>query len=81
MLKQFLPQLQTTFLKALGDSSRAVRMRAATALAQLVRIHSRADPLFSEMHSGVRNADDPAVRDTTLHALRCVLTGATLYTL
>lgn len=54
MLKQFLPQLQTTFLKSLHDSNRLVRMRAGQALAHLVVIHTRADPLFTEMHNGVK---------------------------
>ncbi|KAJ0180220.1 hypothetical protein K1T71_003624 [Dendrolimus kikuchii] len=74
MLKQFLPQLQTTFLKALNDGSRAVRMKAGLALSRLVAIHSRADPLFVEMHNGVRNADDPAIRETMLQALRSIIT-------
>lgn len=75
MLKQFLPQLQTTFLKALHDGSRPVRIKAGLALAQLVRIHTRADPLFVEMHNGIRNADDPGVRETMLQALRCIITA------
>ncbi|KAI8435425.1 hypothetical protein MSG28_003732 [Choristoneura fumiferana] len=75
MLKQFLPQLQTTFLKALHDGSRPVRIKAGLALAQLVRIHTRADPLFVEMHNGIRNGDDPAVRETMLQALRCIITA------
>ncbi|XP_063377694.1 stalled ribosome sensor GCN1 [Cydia fagiglandana] len=75
MLKQFLPQLQTTFLKALNDQSRPVRIKAGLALAQLVRIHTRADPLFVEMHNGIKNADDPAIRETMLQALRSIITG------
>lgn len=62
MLKQFLPQLQTTFLKALNDSNRTVRLKAAYALGHLIVIHTRADPLFTELHSGVKNADDSSVR-------------------
>lgn len=54
MLKQFLPQLQTTFLKALHDQSRLVRVKAGYALAKLVVIHTRADPLFVEMHNGIK---------------------------
>lgn len=54
MLKQFLPQLQTTFLKALHDQARVVRMKAGQALAKLVVIHTRADPLFTEMHNGIK---------------------------
>lgn len=75
MLKQFLPQLQTTFLKALNDPNRPVRIKAGLALSQLVVIHTRADPLFVEMHNGIKNADDPAIRETMLQALRSIITG------
>uniref|UniRef100_A0A8C1NXN2 GCN1 activator of EIF2AK4 n=1 Tax=Cyprinus carpio TaxID=7962 RepID=A0A8C1NXN2_CYPCA len=61
-LKPFLPQLQTTFLKALQDSSRAVRLRAAESLGQLVSIHTKVDPLFTEQLSAIRNAEDSGVR-------------------
>uniref|UniRef100_A0A673GBU7 TOG domain-containing protein n=1 Tax=Sinocyclocheilus rhinocerous TaxID=307959 RepID=A0A673GBU7_9TELE len=75
-LKPFLPQLQTTFLKALQDSSRAVRLRAAESLGQLVSIHSKVDPLFTEQLSAIRNAEDSGVRETMLQALRFVIQGA-----
>ncbi|XP_069380401.1 stalled ribosome sensor GCN1 [Paralichthys olivaceus] len=75
-LKPFLPQLQTTFLKALLDSSRAVRLRAAEALGQLVSIHTKVDPLFTEQLSAIRNAEDAGVRETMLQALRFVIQGA-----
>lgn len=74
MLKQFLPQLQTTFLKALHDQNRAVRMKAGQALAELVVIHTRPDPLFTEMHNGIKNNDDSPVRETMLQALRGIIT-------
>ena len=57
LLKAFLPQLQTTFLRALSDPNRNVRLEAAQALAKLVVIHSRVDPLFTELHNGVKNTD------------------------
>uniref|UniRef100_A0A4W5R6Q8 GCN1 activator of EIF2AK4 n=1 Tax=Hucho hucho TaxID=62062 RepID=A0A4W5R6Q8_9TELE len=75
-LKPFLPQLQTTFLKALQDSSRAVRLKAAEALGQLVSIHSKVDPLFTEQLSAIHNAEDSGVRYTMLQALRFVIQGA-----
>ncbi|XP_073766133.1 stalled ribosome sensor GCN1 [Danio rerio] len=75
-LKPFLPQLQTTFLKALQDSSRAVRLRAAEALGQLVSIHTKVDPLFTEQLAAIRNAEDSGVRETMLQALRFVIQGA-----
>ncbi|XP_051176736.1 eIF-2-alpha kinase activator GCN1 [Leptopilina boulardi] len=76
MLKQFLPQLQTTFLKALNDSNRQVRLKAAYALSNLIVIHTRTDPLFAELHSGIKTADDPSIRETMLQALRGVITPA-----
>lgn len=70
MLKQFLPQLQTTFLKALHDPNRIVRIKSGYALANLVVIHTRADPLFIEMHNGIKNTDDQSIKETMLQALR-----------
>ncbi|XP_031705252.1 eIF-2-alpha kinase activator GCN1 isoform X2 [Anarrhichthys ocellatus] len=75
-LKPFLPQLQTTFLKALQDSSRGVRLKAAEALGQLVSIHTKVDPLFTEQLSAIRTAEDSGVRETMLQALRFVIQGA-----
>jgi hypothetical protein len=74
MLKQFLPQLQTTFSKALSDQNRTVRMKASIAVNELVKIHTRPDPLFVEMHNGIKNTDDSQVRETMLQALRTVTT-------
>jgi len=62
MLKPFLPQLQMTFTKALNDPSRAVRLRSADALGQLVTIHSRVDPLFTELLKATKDADDSSLR-------------------
>jgi hypothetical protein len=64
MLKPFLPQLQTTFLKALNDTNRTVRLKAGAALAHLITIHTRPDPLYNELHAGMKNSDEAAVRDT-----------------
>ncbi len=62
MLKPFLPQLQTTFVKALNDPTRTVRLKAADSLGKLIVIHTRVDPLFTELHTGIKNADDAAIR-------------------
>ena len=73
MLKPFLPQLQTTFLKALNDTNRTVRLKAGFALSHLITIHTRPDPLYNELHGGIKNSDDCGVRDTYLQAMRgCV---------
>ena len=70
MLKPFLPQLQTTFIKALNDPTRAVRMRAASALQKLIKLHTRVDPLFTELHNGVKNTEDNTIRSDTLPLTR-----------
>ena len=73
MLKPFLPQLQTTFLKALNDPHRTVRLKAGFALSHLITIHTRPDPLYNELHTGMKNSEDSAVRDTYIQAMRgCV---------
>lgn len=75
-LKQFLPQLQTTFLKSLHDQNRIVRLKSGYALTKLVSIHTRPDPLFTEMHNGIKTNEDSAERETTLQALRGLITPA-----
>ncbi len=62
MLKPFLPQLQTTFVKALNDPNRSVRLKAASALGKLIVIHMRVDPLFTELHSGVKGDNETTVK-------------------
>jgi len=76
MLKPFLPQLQTTFLKNLLNPHRSVRLQAASALGQLVIIHGRVDPLFNELVNTIKTAEDSGVKDTTLQALRHSIIGA-----
>lgn len=76
MLKPFLPQLQTTFLKALNDPERRVRLRSARALGQLIAIHVRVDPLFNELLAGIGASSESGVRETFLQALRCCIGGA-----
>lgn len=78
-VRPFLPQLQQTFLKALthDKSTRAVRLKAAVAISNLILVHTRCDPLFSEVHQTLKNAtgDDTSVRETALYALRLSITA------
>ena len=57
-----MPQLRTTFVRALNDPNRMVRLKAAAALGHLVAIHPSVDPVFTELHTNVKSADDPSVR-------------------
>ncbi|XP_050428073.1 eIF-2-alpha kinase activator GCN1 isoform X2 [Adelges cooleyi] len=75
-LKQFLPQLQTTFLKSLQDPNRQVRLKAANALSHLIVVHSRTETIFVDLHSGVKNSEDMAIKETMLQALRGVISPA-----
>ena len=50
-LRAFVPQFQTTFLKALSDPSRQVRIEAIKAFALLMPLSTRLDPLIKELVS------------------------------
>merc|ERR1711957_604268 len=51
-LRAFVPQFQTTFVKSLSDPSREVRRGAIKALALLMPLSTRVDPLIKELVSG-----------------------------
>lgn len=72
-LKPFVPQLQTTFVKALGDSSRVVRKQGRNALGELMGLTTRVDPLVSDLASGASSASESAIKETMLEALAEVL--------
>jgi hypothetical protein len=77
-LRAFVPQFQTTFVKALSDQSRQVRVEAIKALALLMPLSTRVDPLLKELVSGsLGKANEEggiaAVQTATLEALSTVL--------
>lgn len=80
-LRAFVPQFQTTFVKALSDPSRQVRVEAIHALSLLMPLSTRVDPLVKELVSGARGKNVPvegsaaavAVQTATLEALCGVL--------
>ncbi|KAL2314757.1 eIF-2-alpha kinase activator gcn1 [Schizosaccharomyces pombe] len=72
-LRPFLPQLQRTFAKCLGDpSSEVIRSRAATALGTLITLQTRLAPIITELVSGARTPD-AGVRKAMLNALFAVV--------
>uniref|UniRef100_A0A2N9J6T6 TOG domain-containing protein n=1 Tax=Fagus sylvatica TaxID=28930 RepID=A0A2N9J6T6_FAGSY len=74
-LKPFLPQLQTTFVKCLQDSTRTVRSSAALALGKLSALSTRVDPLVGDLLSSLL-ASDGGVREAILTALKGVIKHA-----
>lgn len=80
-LRAFVPQFQTTFVKALADPSRQVRVEAIHALGLLMPLSTRVDPLLKELVIGSQGkaaaASDSvgvvAVQTATLEALAVVL--------
>ncbi|KAG2444413.1 hypothetical protein HXX76_001166 [Chlamydomonas incerta] len=78
-LKPFVPQLQTTFLKCLNDTSEVggevVRTRAADNLGELTRMSARLEQLVQDLANSGRTAE-PAVRSAHLRALRGALLAA-----
>lgn len=72
-LKAFAPQLQTTFVKALSDPLREVRVRGGQALGKLMNISLRIDPLLSELSTLCQQTDSNAIRHSILEATISVL--------
>lgn len=74
-MKPFLPQLQTTFIKALHDPTALVRTNAAVALGKLMALTVRIDPLLNELVGGIA-ATEGGVQEGMVGALRRVLEKA-----
>jgi hypothetical protein len=79
-LRAFVPQFQTTFVKALSDPSRQVRVEAIGALSLLMPFSTRVDPLIKELVTGSLGKNTSAeglaaaaVQTATLEALAVVL--------
>jgi hypothetical protein len=68
-----VPQLQTTFVKALNDPAREVRTRGATALGRLMPLSLRVDPLLGELTTLCVKAESTAIKISVLDAIGTVL--------
>jgi HEAT repeat protein len=75
--KPFVPQLQKSFVKALGDPTTAVRARAALALGQLMELSTRVDPLVTDLINSASSPDhSPEVAESYLTALGSVFSSS-----
>ena len=70
MLKPFVPQLQTTFVKALSDPSKRVRANGSSALSLLVVLSTRIEPLVTELTNLLGGAEAGAA-----YSVLCALSG------
>ncbi|KAJ1854303.1 translational activator of GCN4, partial [Coemansia sp. RSA 2703] len=58
LMRPFLPQLQRTFVRGLSEPDDSVRQRAASALAALIPLQPRLDPLVAELTAALRAAEE-----------------------
>lgn len=60
--KAIFPQLQTSYIKALSEPNQTVRHRAKQGLVEMIPHTLRTDPVFNELHKGIKACEDPAIR-------------------
>ncbi|CAI4227723.1 unnamed protein product [Auanema sp. JU1783] len=77
LLRPFIPQLLSTFIKSLQDtSSRPIRLAAAGALAQLINIHMKPEVVVNDLLTHISKSQDPMLTETTLVAARSLIAPA-----
>ena len=78
LLRPFLPQLQTTFIKSLQDADSAVRWRAAAGLSDLMTQSTRVDAVLSELLQllSASAGADKGVKPTVFSCLSSMLANS-----
>jgi len=72
-LRPFVPQLQPTFVKALNDPNRIVRLKSGYALARLLPLNPKLDQVIVEIHNTVKGCEDVQIKETLINSLRLCL--------
>lgn len=68
LIKSFVPQLQSSFVKCLSDSNRLVRVRGCGGLAGIIPLQTRLDPLLTELTGLALNGSTAETRSAAFRA-------------
>lgn len=71
-LRPFLPQLQTTFIRALRDANKGVRVEGGQALVHVVRLSARIDNVLSDLAETALSQTEE-IQESVLAALQGAL--------
>ena len=71
-LRPFLPQLQTTFIRALTDSNKGVREQGSQALVHIIKLSTRIDNVINDLSSDILN-NDVEIRESIMISLQNIM--------
>lgn len=71
-LRPFLPQLQTTFIRALKDSNKGVRDQGAEALVHIIKLSTRIDNVINDLSSDIVNNTEE-IRESIMISLQNIM--------
>ena len=71
-LRPFLPQLQTTFIRALKDSTKGVRVEGGQALVHIIKLSTRIDNVINDLSEDVTR-NDTEVRESVMTTLKSIM--------